>query len=498
MSRLGALAGFLAFALGCDEPPAPVVQDPKAEATDQVDPASEPAPREAREVAPNRDPIEAVHDCATLTARARRSVDDRRLLPILCPGLALDHEGVRTLTLSLASASAAARAIPTLDAHPDLQGLVRLAALDRSGQPMPSELPDPATARLIPIDDRTLAGVELAYAMLREPGLDEDRRIRAHALLARIYIQAIESLELPAGRPLPPFARLLAGPALFHGRNFCRFHGPQRTTGLERVFAQTEVDLLALLIDLDNTAHAADPGLLALERQRTRAYLLRSGPSSRIAKRARQRPEARALGTELLLPIAHELGRLLDHGLVELAVDEGLRAGAEAGYGIDPIIALLTEDLRERDLREYESRLARRIERARKANPGARLEGRRALGPELPVEWPSPATVAERARAWLSVAHGRGPDFARRHALGRALLLSSDRPDAVLELLAAPPEDAVVHEHDPLLLALLDAFEDQSLAALRVRVSAASHDDDDTRVRRSHALAARDALVHPR
>jgi hypothetical protein len=481
---LGFVSG-LAFGCGDDEP------GPSVE---------EPGPREAEtaEVVPVRDPVEPVHDCATLTSRAKQVTDDLVLLPILCPGVVLDHSQTRTVVLALASGSAAARAIPALDDNPELQGVVRLAALDRSGQPMPAELPDPATALLTPIDDRTLAAVELADALLRNPEIEETQRTRAHAFLARVYMQAIQSLGLLPGRPLPPLARLLAGPALFHGRNFCRFYWQRRVAGLERTFAETELDLLALLIDLDNTAHAGDPALLAVERQRTRSYLLRAGPTSRIAKRAQQRPEARALGTELLLPLGHELGRLIDQGFVDLALDEGLRAGAEPnGYGLDPIVALLTEDLRERDLREYERRLARRVERARKSTPSARLEGSRELGPELPVEWPSAAELAERARAWLSVAHGRGPDFARQHALGRVLLSLSDRPDAVRELLAAPPEDRVVHDHDALLLALLDARDEESLAALRVRV-AMGDEDPETAARRSFALAARDGLLHPR
>jgi hypothetical protein len=81
---------------------------------------------------------------------------------------------------------------------------------------------------LTPIDDRTLAAVELAYTSLRDPLVEESQRTRAHALLARVYIQAIQSLGLMPGRPLPPLARLLAGPALFHGRNFCRFYWQRR------------------------------------------------------------------------------------------------------------------------------------------------------------------------------------------------------------------------------------------------------------------------------
>jgi len=451
------------------------------------------------------DPVEAVPDCAALSARVEgRAVGhDIVLLPILCPGQPLDHSRTRTVVLALASAHQAAKAIAALDGAPELQGVVRLASLDRASQPLPSELPDPATALLTPIDDRVLAAVELAHALLRDPAVDENERTRAHALLARVYIQALQSLGLQAGRPLPPFARLLAGPALFHGRNFCRFYWQRRVAGLERSFAETELDLLALLVDLDNTPHAGDPALLAVERQRTRVYLQRSGPSSRIAKRAAQRPEARALGTDLLLPLAHELERLIDQGFIDLALEVGLRAGAEpGGYGLDPVVALLTEDLRERDLREYERRLARRVERARRSTPSARHEAnpKRELEPELPLEWPNAAAVAQEARAWLAVAHGRGPDFARRHALGRAALALHDRPDGVRELLAAGPEDAVVRDHHPLLFALLDARDGESLAGLRLRVGRADAAklESETWARQSYALASRETLLQPR
>jgi hypothetical protein len=476
-----------------------------------ADPAATTGPSELApagpEPSPEPDPIVAVDDCTALAERATQVLDDQVLLPILCPGLALDHGQTRAVVLALADAPAAAAAIPALDGEPELQGIVRLAALDRASQPLPSELPDPATSLLTPIEDRTLAAVELAHALLRDPELEDHQRTRAHALLARVHIQAIQSLGLPRGRPLPPLARLLAGPALFHGRNFCRFYWQQRVAGLERSFAETELDLLTLLVDLDNSPHLGDSGLLAVERSRTRAYLQRSGPSQRIAKRAQQRPEAQALGTELLLPLAHELGRLIDHGFVDAALDQGLQVGAEAGgYGLDPIVALLTEQLRDRDLREYERRLARRVERARKSTPLARHESnpKRELEPELPVEWPSAALVAERAHAWLGVAHGRGPEFARQHAIGRVVLLVRERPDAIRELLGAPPEDAVVHDHAPLLFALLDRSDADSLARLRLQVAADERADPsdpaerEQAARRSYALAARDGLLHPR
>ncbi len=491
--------------------------------------ASEPAPsrsddevvaQPAEPVAVDPDPIEPVYDCEQLRARAQRVTADLALLPVLCPGIVLDRAGTRVALLEVESAAEAAAWITRLDEHPELQGLARLAALDRSTQPLPSELPDPATALLTPIDDRLLAAVELAYLQLARPSkaidpagrqAEEIERTRAHAFLARVHIEGLHALGLSPGRPLPPFARLLAARALLHGRSFCRFYWQRRVAGLERVFADTELELLALLIDLENTAHASDSALLALERQRTREYLERGGPASRIAAQAQRRPEARALGIDLLLPFAQEIDRLFDHRLIDHALDRAIQKGGDpGGYGLDPVLALVTEDLRVRDLREYERRLAKRVERARKQIPKARHEaGARELEPELPVEWPSATRVAEQAHAWLSVAHqldqtpptnGQDAGFARRHAIARAFELLDDRPDALLDLLERGPSDPVVAGQRALLFALLDARDTHSIASLRARVAFAPNDPRarETALRRSFALATRDALVHPR
>jgi hypothetical protein len=453
---------------------------------------------------PDSDPVELVPDCKTLADRAKRSDADVALLPMLCPGLTLDHRELRRVLLSIGSAAQASTMIAALDHEAELQGLVRLAVLDRAGQPPPTELPDPATALLTPIDDRILAAVALAHARLRDPALDELGRTRAHAFLARVYLQGLQALGLSQGRPLPPFARLLAGPALYHGRSFCRFYWQQRVAGLERTFAEVEFDLLTLLVDLENTAHAGDSGLLMVERQQTRMYFEREGPRGRIAKRAEQRPDAGVRGTEVLLPFVHELDRLFDHRFIDLALERSMRRGAEPdGLGLDPLVAVVTEDLRERDLREYERRLARRVERARKNTPSSRHAGSGELEPELPVEWPDARAVAERAHAWLLLAHDRGPDFARAHARARAVGLLQWRPDAVVALLASKPDDAAVRTHHELLFALLDAVGDDDLASLRLRVAAgrpsgSEPHDRDARVRRRFALATRDALLHPR
>lgn len=464
------------------------------------------------------DPIELVPDCKTLERRAERSDADLALIPMLCPGLPLDHVELRRLLLSVGSAAQASTMIAALDRDAELQGLVRLAILDRAGQPLPTELPDPATALLTPIDDRILAAVALAHARLREPPaqpgdaqapprspeLEEIERTRAHAFLARVYLQGLQSLGLAQGRPLPPFARLLAGPALYHARSFCRFYWQRRIAGLERTFAEIEFELFTLLVDLDNTPHAGDTALLAVERQQTRVYFEREGPRGRIAKRAELRPDAGVRGTEVLLPFVHELDRLFDHRFIDLALERAMRYGAEPnGPGLDPLAAVVTEDLRERDLREYERRLARRVERARKNTPSSRHAGTRELDPELPVEWLDAAAVAEQAHAWLVLAHDRGPDFARAHARARAVGLLQWRPDAVTALLASKPDDAAVRAHHDLLFALLDAFGDDDLASLRLRVAAerppgSEAQDRDTRVRRRFALATRDALLHPR
>ncbi len=489
-------------ALGCGRDDVEPQPGRTTEPDELVEPSVEPAALEL-------DPIALVHDCEALHRRSHnqalrdpagsRRDPDVQLLPTLCPNLVLDRAEARRVLLGAGTGDAVAEQVLRLDAWPELQGIARLAVLDRASLPMPSELPDPATALLTPIDDRLLAAVARAEVQLAKPDLGELERTRAYAFLARIHIEALHALGLPPGRPLPPLARMLAARALHYGRQFCRFYWQQRVAGLERVFADTELELLALLIDLENTPHAGDSGLLVLERQLVREYLERSGPHDRIAALARKRPDAGALDTDLLLPLVHELDRLFDHRLIDMALDRAMRAGADPkGYGLDPVIAVVTEDLRARDLREYERRLAKRVERARQQVPRARLEaGPAELEPELPVEWLSAQATAELAHRWLALAHGRPPDFARRHASARALLLLDDRPDALIDLLDRGPSDPVIADAAPILLALLDARDTQSLASLRIRVKFPAR-DRDTAIRQAFALATRDALMHPR
>ncbi|NVB41405.1 hypothetical protein G6O69_26440 [Pseudenhygromyxa sp. WMMC2535] len=497
------VSGVVALGAGCG--------DDRAAEAGAPPPAADADSDAPPDLPPVEDPIAAVPDCGALAERARHGDADLLLMPALCPGLPLDRGQLKTILVAEPSPAAIAAMIPTLDPHPELQGLARLAILDRASQPLPAELPDPATAQLTPIDDRVLAAVALAYAQLAATpehgpaqGVDENQRTRAAAFLARVHLQALQSLGLPPGRPLPPFARLLAARVLDHGRAFCRFYWQRRVAGLERVFAEIELALLELSLDLDDTPHAGDSALLAVERQQTREYLERSGPTQRIAERARRRPEARGLDTALLLPMSQEVDRLFDQGFVAKAIDRAIEVGgASGGPGLDAVVALLTEDLRARELREYERALSRAAERARRRLPQSRREGSGELPPELPVEWLDAGTVAVDARAWLAIAHAHGPDFARRHALGRAFVLLRDRPDAVRELLDRGPEDPVITGERALLFALLDAADVDSLVALRLRVlhghpAGSSSADADTRARRSYALATREALLHPR
>ena len=497
-----ALVGVLALAL-CVPPTAcgRGAPDPiGAEDPPSSDPVDLPSP------SPRTDPIEAVEDCDALAERAERVADDLRVLVELCPGLPLERAQLKAALLTIDDPDRLAALIPSLDAHPELQGLARLAVLDRASLPPPSELPDPATALLTPVDDRILAAVERAYTLLADATSEENQRTRAQAVLTQVHLQALQTLGLSPGRPLPPFARLLAARALHHGRGFCRFYWQRRVAGLERSFAETELAMLELLIDLEATPHANDGALLAAERQQGRQYLQRSGPRTRIAAAARRRPEARGLDGAVLLPLVQELDRLFDHGFVDLALDRAIaRGGAAGGPGLDTLVAVVTEDLRSRDLREYERRLADRVEAARRRLPSSRERGSGELDPELPVEWPDAATVAARAHGWLSVARDTAGDpqrtFAHRHARARAVLSLRERSDALLELLAGDkPTDPVVAEHAELLLALLDAHEGDSLAGLRRRVAIDQSRDQtrDASTRRRFALATREALMHPR
>src|SRR5690349_22683556 len=121
MSRWrGSLLACVLF--GCGGDPEPAVEAVVAERSESPAPAPEPAV----------DPIQVVPDCKALALSAERSDDDLALLPMLCPGLHLDHPQLRRVLLSVGSAAQASTMIAALDHDAELQGLVRLSILDRA------------------------------------------------------------------------------------------------------------------------------------------------------------------------------------------------------------------------------------------------------------------------------------------------------------------------------------------------------------------------------
>jgi hypothetical protein len=441
--------------------------------------------------------LPSIGNCEALTDAAASETHDAALLPLLCPDHALTKAERRAILLAVASPPAAAAMLPMLDAEPDLQGLARLVAHERSSADLPAELPDPRQAPVSPVTPEVLANVQLAHALLVRAGAPADDRTRAQAYLAKVHVQALQQIGYARGRALPPFARLLAARALHHGRRFCTAYWQRRVLGLETLFAETEVWLLELVLALERTQHAADDALLAVERQRARRYVQRPGPRARIERLLRSRPTtASPPSLAALLPLANELDRLLDHGFVDLAISRGLHVAAgPSSYGIDPMTDLLAERLAAKNLDEHETLLARRRKEIRSRDPSPAAKGAREIQPLVAPRWPTRAQTADTAARWLAASDAR-EGFARRHALGRAVLQLRNRPDATAELLdRAAQGETELRGFVPVLLALHDAAGQTDLGSLRRQVhSDATYKaaDQEAVLRRAYALAARE------
>jgi len=438
-----------------------------------------------------------IDDCEALAGSAVDDAHDAALLPVLCPDHSLDKAERRTVLLAARSPSEAALLVPMLAAEPDLQGLARLVAYERAGAKLPTELPSPQDAPVSPVTPEVLANVQLAQALLVRKGVMADDRTRADAYLAKVHIQALQQLGYARGRALPPFARLLAARALHHGRRFCTAYWQRRVLGLETLFADTEARLLELVLAAEQTDHAGDGALLAVERQRARRYVQRPGPRGRIERRLEAWPRAADPPTfAALMPLANELDRLLDQGFVDLAISRGLHVAAEAGsYGIDPMTDLLAELLAEKDLDEHESLLALRRKELRSRKPPPLAKGPRELEPLQAPPWPTRAQAADAAADWIRASQAR-IGFARKHALGRAVLQLLDRPDAAAELLDRVSRgEAGLDSFVPTLLATQEVGASSHLRTLRriVQIETTREPaDHEAMQRRSFALAARE------
>jgi hypothetical protein len=462
---------------------------------------------------PAATPPTAIATCEALQAAAARNPPDAAIQLELCPESPTTPAILRNALLMAESPAAAAALIPRLAAAPELVGLARLVALDRTGPsatppgqpppappPAPAELPDPVSAAVSPITDSVLGAVQLAIIQQTQSGLTQDQRTRATAYLARVHQEALQQLGLGDGQPLPPLARVLAGRFLHFGREFSRMYWQRRVAGLEGLFASTELQLLRLVLALERSPHLTDDALLAVEHQRSRRHLQGSGVAERIARTLGAATPA--ISPADLLPLPHEFDRLLDHGFVELVFQRALFLAGEqpGGFGIAPVAEMLRRQLETRDLQAYSATLERRIADARALSPAPPEQGNQVLPARVVLAWPSEAAAADEADAWLRLATPAA-DLPRRHALARASLLLRERPDAARLLLRRALDPAT--PRDPvrvgLLLDLLARQDDESLASLRLRVAAGPQPPlGDDAVRRAHALAARDAGLLPR
>jgi hypothetical protein len=411
-------------------------------------------------------------DCDALAARASEGGPDAVLLAWLCPEHALDPVAARAALLAVRSPDEAAALAARLHGHAALQGLLRLVAQAPAGSV--DALPDPAHAIVSPIDDRVLAELQRAHATIAARGIPPVQRTRARALVAKAYLQATQQLGVAVGRPPEPFARLLAGRALHHGRQFCLAYLQGRVGGLAPLFHELESHLLALVVALEGSPHHGDAARLAVELEEARRYLQRSGPQSRMAQRAAAQSRAPGAPQELR-PLADALARLLDHGFVDLALATAIEAGLQPeGTGLQPMEQHLRDAMAHAERGEYVTLLEHRLARARARTPPPPEHG---TAPPLRIgepPWPSASTVADEAAAWIERAPAE-PELPRRYALGRALLLVRSRPDALVLLLDhATAEDAspALREAVAWLRRELEARDDGRLPWLQRRVAA--------------------------
>ncbi|MEM6290842.1 MAG: hypothetical protein AAGA54_06235 [Myxococcota bacterium] len=430
-------------------------------------------------------------DCAAVLDLAADDLDAAAVLPVLCPDAALDAVTARTVLLSADSSDAARRRVPLLAPFPELASLAKLVALVDAPADVvvDARLPDPATAIVTPLSDEVLATAALARAQLHAGGLGPEARARARGYLAKVYAHALRQLGIEPTRPPGPFGRLLAAQAIAHGRAFCAAYWHRRVRGLHRLCTETERAMLRAVLALEADASTGDVPLAAHELVMGRRYLLRSDVKARLAKSFDG--ETGPLAPSRLAPIAAELPRLMEHGLIDLAIGRALTLRKQGNLSVASIEGLLQQELGAAEGDEYVERLHKRVENATKRGTGT-ATGTLEHAPD--PTWPSASVVA---RGQLEAIEAADDAFTRRYALARAVVVLRRRPDALRIALdrARRAPDPAVASAVPLLRATLDELDDGRLAYLRRQVAT-----DDAVVtpaegvrRRSAALIARDA-----
>ena len=152
---------------------------------------------------------------------------------------------------------------------------------------------------------------------------------------------------------------------------------------------------------------------------------------------------------------------------------------------------LLRSGLTDVEGEEYLERLDARLTRARaEATPATAASSDHAADPS----WPSASVVA---REQLEAIEGARTPFARRFALGRAVLVFRSRPDALRVALdrAQTSTQPAVATALPLLRSVVDELDDGRLAWLRRQAATDGRvvTDAETATRRRFAVMARDA-----
>ncbi|MCR9161970.1 MAG: hypothetical protein ACE37F_26310 [Nannocystaceae bacterium] len=434
-------------------------------------------------------PVVLPEDCAALTALAAEDDHAAALVPVLCPEHPLDAVAARKALLAADSADAARRRIPLLTEFPELAALAKLVAQVDVDVEIDARLPSPATAIVTPLSDTVLATAALARSQVRAPGLGSEARTRARGYLAKVHTHALRQLGIETTRPPGPLGRQLAALAIHYGRAFCTAYWRRRVPGLGTLFNETERSILRAVLVLEADASVGDPPLVAYELSMGRQYLERPDVNKRLL-RAHER-DLGLLSPTRVEPIAKAIPRLLEHGLVDLAIARALTLRKRGNVALADIDQLLRRGLTDAEGEEYLERLDTRLKRARAASRSAPPA---ALDHAADPNWPSASVVA---REQLEALEGAPSPFARRYALGRAVLVFRARPDALRVAIdrAGNSTHPAIATALPLLRSVLDELDDGRLAWLRRKAATDGRvvTDPEAATRRQFAAMAREA-----
>ncbi|HFE44900.1 MAG TPA: hypothetical protein ENJ18_05310 [Nannocystis exedens] len=477
----GRALGFGLILLACNTPnPAP--EDPASTAALAGKVAL------ARAAAKAAAKVDAEGKCAvSLAARA-----------IACPanpGSPAAALEARALLLSADSPLAASDLINRLEAT-DLRGIARLAALD-SPHVRPSKtaidgaLADPLSTPVSPIDDRVLALVVVAGERRLDRKATHTARIKANALLARTYNEALLQLGLPPKGPLPPLARVLAGRFLHYGRDFVSTQWRRRVPGLDDLAQAIERRLLQVLLAVEATPYVGDDALLTTERAACRRYLQGVAVGRRLSADGKPPP------SDLLAPWTAEIDRWIDLGFTDQATDLALAYSRRVG--IDPAESFLQNALQMRHRADGRRRAVQRFNEVREQDSPPPLEGEEPIPRRGPKPWPvAPAITGP-------IFDRLGSDTPRRQALVEAILTLRARPDAALyglaELVPTSSHSTEIRRSDRVaeidwLLPEVEARSPLTREHLRLAVAAAKMrtpppgEASERSLRRNFALAA--------